>query len=142
MAAQVEQVVDPGRHNGQSVAVAALTRSSIYAALRAAVPEFGPTIDEHLAEFGDDVPYLLFGDMTRFVLAAQADGAKDLVRRCLGFLDLALREGDHGVQDLVAVGFVENVGPWDPARRPFIRTWPAALKAEAKRQRDWKPERA
>jgi hypothetical protein len=122
--------------------VADLTRASIHEAMREAVPEFGPTIDEHLEEFGEDVRYLLFGDMTRFVLAARADGATDLVERCLAFLDLALREGDDSVQDLVAVGFVENVGLWDPANRSFIRSWPAALKAEAQRQADWKPGQA
>ena len=82
--------------------------------MREAVPEFGRAIDEHITYHdGDVLKHVPFGDLTRFILAAEERGDHDLVRRCLSFLDLALREGDSDVQNLVGVSFVENVGPWD-----------------------------
>lgn len=43
------------------------------------------------------------------------------------------------VQNLVAVSFVENVGPWDDGVKGFIASWPSALQEEAERQRTWQP---
>jgi hypothetical protein len=96
-------------------------------------------IDEHVAEYDAVLVHILFGDLTRFVLAAHERGDTDVEQRSLSFLDRALREGDEQVRNLVAVPFVENVGPWDKARRGFIAEWPDALRTEAERQRDWKP---
>jgi hypothetical protein len=119
-----------------------LTYADVPDELRAAVPEFGPTIDEHLADHHEVLLHVLFGDLTRFVVTAHARGDTDVGQRSLAFLDRALREGDEYVQNLVAVSFVENVGPWDPTHREFIESWPEALRAEAERQHDWKPPSA
>jgi hypothetical protein len=119
--------------------MAVLTFMEIPEALRAVVPEFGPTIDEHVAEYDEVLAHVLFGDLTRFVLAAHERGDTDLEQRSLSFLERALREGDEQVQNLVAVSFVENVGPREQAQRDFIAAWPDALRMEAERQRDWKP---
>ena len=104
--------------------------------LLVAVPEFGPTFDEHVADYGI-LPHVLFGDLTRFVLAAHERRDTEVESRSLAFLDWALREGDDDVENLVAVSFVENVD--QRQHRGFIATWPDALRAEAKRQRDWRP---
>ena len=119
-----------------------LTPPDVPDALRAAVPEFGPAIDEYLAYHHEVLLHVLFGDLTRFVVTAHARGDTDVGQRSLAFLDRALREGDEYVQNLVAVSFVENVGPWEPTHREFITSWPDALRAEAERQRDWKPPSA
>jgi hypothetical protein len=119
--------------------VVALTPSDVIDALRSTVPEFGPTIDDHVEECGETLPHVLFGDLTRFLLAAHARGDADVELRSLAILDEALREGDDQVQNLVAVSFVENVGPWDPTQREFTESWPDALRDEARRQHDWKP---
>jgi hypothetical protein len=107
--------------------------------LLVAVPEFRETFDEHVADYGV-LPHVLFGDLTRFVLAAHDRHDEDLERRSLSFLDHALRDGDKDVQNLVAVAFVENV---DQRRyADFIAEWPNALQAEATRQREWRPPSA
>lgn len=117
----------------------ALEYSEVANALRIALPEFAPAIDEHVAHNDEVLPHVLFGDLTRFVLEASRQRNDDLTRRALVFLDISLRDGDHSVQNLVAVSFVENVGPWDPSQAQFIESWPDALRLEAERQRDWRP---
>ena len=109
--------------------------------LIAEVPDFQPVLDEHRHDNEGVLPHVLFGDLTRFVLDARANDDADRVTRSLTFLDRALRDGDDYVQNLVAVSFVENVGPSDPAQADFIATWPTALRNEARRQRDWRPSR-
>jgi hypothetical protein len=103
------------------------------------VPEFGSSIDEHIDDFDEVLPHILFGDFTRFVLAAHERGDREVEQRCLEFLDLALRDGDEMVQNLVSVSFIENVGPWDPDHADFIASWPQALRVDAEFQRDWQP---
>jgi hypothetical protein len=106
--------------------------------LRAAIPEFGDSIAEHLACDEEGLQHVLVGDFTRFILAARDRGDDELVGRCLHFLDEALRDGDPMVQNLVQLSFVENVGPFVGDAATFTETWPTALRREAERQRDWK----
>jgi hypothetical protein len=115
-----------------------LTPSVVVETLRTAVPEFGPSIDEHVSDFGEVLPHVLFGDLTRFVLAAHARGDADVEQRSLDALDMALRNGDDETRNLVAVSFVESVGPSESSQRAFIDSWPDALRNEARRQREWK----
>lgn len=116
-----------------------MTYADVCTALWTAVPEFGEIIDEHLVDNdGELLLHVLFGDLTRFVLAADERGDHDVVARSLQFLDSALRHGDADVENLVAVSFVENNEPWDGQAWTFISTWPEALRAEAQRQRDRK----
>ncbi|MFB4278068.1 MULTISPECIES: DUF7674 family protein [unclassified Nonomuraea] len=102
------------------------------------VPEFDPLLREHLDSNGEVLQHVLFGDLTRFVLEAHRQGREELVERCLAFLSVALHASDVRVGELVAVSFVENVGPWDPGVADFIASWPDALRAEAERQ-GWRP---
>jgi hypothetical protein len=53
--------------------------SEVHVALREAVPEFGGVIDEHIAYHGRLLQHVLFGDLTRFVLAAQERDDQELV---------------------------------------------------------------
>lgn len=120
-----------------------LSYDSVHLRLVEAVPEFEVCLAEHLEhQEGEVLPHVLFGELTQFVLDAYHRGSQDLVLRSLGFLDGALRDGDAMVQNLVAVSFVEKVGPWDAAAQDFIATWPVALRAEAERQRTWQPGEA
>jgi hypothetical protein len=103
-----------------------------------AVPEFRDPLESHLQDnSGEVLPHVLFGDLTRFVLAARREDRQDVVVRALTFLETALAEGDREVKELVAVSFVENIGPWDPSMAEFVETWPSGLQAEAVRQRRW-----
>ena len=124
----------------QSGQVPALAYSVIHEQLVQAVPEFEHELAAHLEEnFGKPLPHVLFGDLTRFVLAAYAAGDADLVERCLRFLEEAMGASDNMVRNLVQVSFVENVRPWDPAMELFVGSWQALLRAEAERQCNWKP---
>jgi hypothetical protein len=100
------------------------------------VPEFEPTVREHVETYDSLLPHVLFGDFTRFVVAAWQDGNLELVGRCMDFLERALAGGDPGLHDLVAASFVENVGVWEPGMAPFVETWPPALRMVAERQSD------
>ncbi|RVX39735.1 hypothetical protein EDD27_2100 [Nonomuraea polychroma] len=88
----------------------------------------------HITDYHEVLPHVLFGDLTGFVLHAHQQGDEELVRRCLTFLALAMKSADARVCELVAVSFVENVGPWDPATADFIASWPDALRDEASDQ--------
>lgn len=81
----------------------ALEYSEVANALRIALPEFAPAIDEYVAHNDEVLPHVLFGDLTRFVLEASRQRNDDLTRRALAFLDISLRDGDDSVQNLVAV---------------------------------------
>ena len=98
------------------------------------LPEFESTIREQVQTYDDLLPHVLFGDFTRFVIAAWRSGDTELLGRCLDFLERALLEGDEKVRNLVEVSFIENVGVWDPTMVPFVETWPNALRAQAERQ--------
>jgi hypothetical protein len=111
-----------------------ITYDTVVPLLLDALPGFRPTHEEHLADFGELLPHLLFGDLTRFVLAARAASDHTTVTQALNFLETASLSADQKVRDLVADSFVENVGPWDEAQQGFIRTWPHNLRAEAERQ--------
>jgi hypothetical protein len=111
---------------------------TVHDSLREAVPEFESAIDEHIADNGEVLQHPLFGDLTRFVVAAHERGDDELVRRCLAFLELALLSDDDRLNNLVAVSFIENVGPYEKAMRRFIKSWPNGLREEAQRQRDWR----
>jgi hypothetical protein len=120
------------------LAMAELTPQSLIAELTEAVPAFGVVVDEHLATFGEVIPHVLFGDLTRFVLAARADGDVAAVAAILQRLNAALVAGRPDVVDLIRASFIENVGPWDDQMAAFIASWPDALRAEAERQRNWR----
>jgi hypothetical protein len=119
-----------------------LSYEDIVDALRKEIPEFGPSIEEHISDnFGEILPHPLFGDLTRCIEEAWREGNTELVWRCLSWLEHVLIAGDEKIKNLVAASFVENVGPWDPEKEQFIRQWPTALREEAKRQKDWKPQK-
>ncbi|GLW96465.1 hypothetical protein [Microtetraspora sp. NBRC 16547] len=97
------------------------------------VPEFTPVWQEHVADNGEVLQHVLFWDVTMFVLDAHERGNRKIVDRCLDFLERALQSTDVHVRNLVGTSFVENVGPWDPAVRDFIGTWPPLLREQAAR---------
>jgi hypothetical protein len=92
-----------------------LTYETIHELLVEAIPEFRPVLEEHLRDQeGEVLQHVMFGDLTGFVLAARDRGDRALVARCWAFLDHAANSPRPRVSNLVAVSFVENVGPWKP----------------------------
>lgn len=95
--------------------------------LVAAVPEFGPSLADHVAENdGEVLSHLLFWDLALFALDAHRRDDVDVTARVLGFLEQALAEGDDGVENLVVVSFVESLAADDGATS-FVATWPDPL---------------
>ena len=118
-----------------------MSRVQVVPELMRRLPEFKAAVDQHLADnFGELLLHPLFGDLSRFVLAAHERGDSDLVLRSLGFLEDAFRNGDEYVENLVTVSFVENIGPSNEEQAAFIDTWPLRLRTEAHRQRDGGPD--
>lgn len=118
--------------------MASITYDSIPESLVEAIPEFRPVVEEHITYYDEVLQHVLFGDFTRFVLEQEHNKDEELVRRCLAFLDQAVRSGDELTENLVAVSFVENVGPWEPAMKDFISHWPESLQTMA-REQGWQP---
>lgn len=111
-----------------------LTYDAIHGALVAAVPECRPVLEEHVEFYGEVFPHVLFGDLTRFILSQRQQGVDEVVAKSLAFLEDAAQSNDPLVENLVAVSFVENVGPWDSAMAAFIEGWPPHLQALASEQ--------
>ena len=60
---------------------------------------------EHIATYGELLPHVLFGDLTRWMLAHHPQPA------LLGLLEDGFATGDSATQNLIAVSFVENIEP-------------------------------
>lgn len=79
------------------------------------IPEFATIFHTYLKEQDrQHLPHVLFGDFTRFVTqqfeSMHTDpNAKDIVIRCLDFVEEILATGDAKLQDLVAASFLENL---------------------------------
>ena len=70
-------------------------------------------LDEHLKDnFGELLPHVFFGDVTRRLVALSEDGS-DLAHaeldRVLAFLEDRFDEGDEQIQELIAVSLLENL---------------------------------
>jgi hypothetical protein len=88
--------------------------------LVAAFPGLRPAFDEHLSDnFGEVLPHVFFGDLTRYVLAryraarsepeSQRSQAQGEVRALLNELEDAYTSRGDEVQELIAVSFLENL---------------------------------
>jgi len=116
------------------------TRSTICEPLGAALPEFDTEIADHLNTYGECLDHVLFGDLTRFLLAAAREGDWPLVRRGLTFLEGTMMSGDPYLENLVAASFIENLSPWhtpnvEPLPKGFVECLPPHLRTEFDRQR-------
>jgi len=86
---------------------------------------------------GELLLHVLFGDLTRFVVAAEAAGDERLVERCLRAIERLIAEVDEKTQELVGVSFVENIA-WeeDPLSSEVRGRLPPRLAAELRAQRE------
>ncbi|RIK03679.1 MAG: hypothetical protein DCC49_13905 [Acidobacteria bacterium] len=93
--------------------------------LVARFPPLEPILREHIADnFGEVLPHLFFGDLTRFVVQQYceqmssdsgpraATDSKPIVGELLDALEDEFTHGTSEVQELIAVSFLENL----PAR--------------------------
>jgi hypothetical protein len=104
-----------------------MTYDQVVPLLLERVPELRANYDEHVADNGELLPHVFFGDVSRFVVARAAEGDDSAVGRCLAFLEEALDNGDELAQELVVVSFVENIAPGDAPADDFFEGWPDKL---------------
>jgi hypothetical protein len=78
-------------------------------------PSMRDVLDEHLEEFGELLPYVFFGDVTRHVVlllqTRSTSGARQEreLRSILDHLEDAYAGGSPQIQDLIHVSFLENL---------------------------------
>ena len=112
-----------------------LSAADFAALLVKRVPTARSVPDEHPADpEGELLLHVLMADLGRHAQSTFYRGDTVTTDALLAVVDDALTRGDDEVVNAVQVSFVENVGPWDPATRPCISTWPNALRNEARRQ--------
>ncbi|MET7965995.1 hypothetical protein [Micromonospora sp. NPDC005305] len=112
-----------------------LTYGGVVPALIEVVPELRDALNEHIRDNDEILQHVFFGcDVVPFVLDAWKHRRADILARCLAFLDAAMASPDPRTRELVAVSFVESVGPWDSTMADFVAIWPQALAEEAAAQ--------
>jgi hypothetical protein len=78
-------------------------------------PGLTTLLDEHIENnFGEVLPHVFFGDVTRYVLSLVATNDDSLsprreLRDVLDYLEEAYTGGDEELQELIAVSFLENL---------------------------------
>ena len=116
-----------------------MTEDKFVRALVEAVPEVQPILDEHLADNGELLLHPFVARVRGFAVDAFDNSNRTLSDRIVAIFERGMRDGDEGVENAVAVSFVEDTPWWDTNRQAFIDSWPPALRAEAERQRNWRP---
>jgi len=81
------------------------TTPQLLDAIVAAVPELEALRVEHLAEYDELLPHVLFGDLVRWILDHQPQP------RIFQLVEDAFIDGDYFTRDLIAASFVENIEP-------------------------------
>lgn len=70
-------------------------------------PDLAPLLSQHIVESHGILPHIFMGDVTRYVLSGGQNR-----RQIVEHLDRSLgAKGGDDVQNLIAVSFVENIGP-------------------------------
>jgi hypothetical protein len=78
--------------------------------LLAAAPDLWAVYDSHLRNNDELLPYVFMGDVTRTAIARCADGDSDeSCTRLLNFLERELSSRDTEAEQLVYLGFCENL---------------------------------
>lgn len=107
----------------------------IHERIAAAVPEFAPLVEGHVAAHGD-VPVRALADaFSEFVVEAHQAGDRPVVTRCLDVLDAAVPKGDAdelGEAATLVRAFIYTACPWEPDAGAFVATWPPALRRYGK----------
>ena len=100
------------------------TPSELFAALATAEPALGAALEAHLAAYGELLPHVLMGDVTRWLTV---HGPQPLV---LGVLDEAVASGPNGVKAVIYFSFLEPLDPAEPPDSRIIAGLPPRLRAE------------
>jgi hypothetical protein len=77
----------------------------------------GAVLEEHMQDnFGEILPHVFFGDLTRYVVSLASEGgtATEFARLCemyeiLDYLEEVYSSGDEELSELISVSFLENL---------------------------------
>jgi len=76
------------------------------------VPELHKLYDEHIVDYGELLPHVFLGDVTRFFVQEIRKGAMDKdgpAGRILDFIEDDLKKDEIEIQELISFSFVENI---------------------------------
>ncbi len=101
--------------------------------LVAKYPRLKSIFDEHVSDnFGEVLPHLFFGDLTRYVISRLLDvesgvgpkhaDAEQELRALLNDLEDAYATGDEEIRELISVSFLENL-PRPGEEASGVRAW-------------------
>jgi hypothetical protein len=90
-----------------------LTYETVVSTLVEHVPELRALRDDHYRQYGEILPHVFFGDLTRFVQTGFAcpssSSGRQVVMRILDLLERTISSVDNRLQELVSVSFLENL---------------------------------
>ena len=86
-----------------------------------------------MALYEEPLNHVFLGSFVRFLDDAVSHGHVDVLRRSIGFLEVAMGSPDDRVVELIAVSFVENL-PGSTNYRTIVDALGPKLKAELARQ--------
>ncbi len=91
-----------------------LTYSTFPNTLIQLIPEFKPLLDEHIHDNDEVLSHVLMGDFTRFFIdvfqQTKTDTTKkELLNRCVAFVETLFVSDDPLVQELGVASFIENL---------------------------------
>jgi len=81
-------------------------------------PNLGEIRESSISDYGELLPHLFFGDLTRYVVALFLETQSDdgsgserakVLRSLLEVLERAFAEGDEKIQELISVSFLEHL---------------------------------
>lgn len=102
----------------------------IYEDLLTRFEELIPVFEEHVTDYDELLPYVFMGDVTRYILSG---GSQRLA--IISYLNEKLKGGDEDIQNLISVGFVENLEDGEELERALQGVDADALREEWMRQR-------
>lgn len=96
-------------------------------------PILKPIFDEHVSDnFGEVLPHLFFGDLTRYTVSRFLDVDSEAVpqgleagpelRRLLNDIEDTYSDGDEEIQELISASFLENL-PRPGEQASGLRAW-------------------
>jgi hypothetical protein len=96
-------------------------------------PDLATMLDEHVRYHEEVVPYVFMGDLARWAVARWQSRDLDQLDRLLFWLDGRFATADDEIQNLVAVGFLENLPPTIDVENNIRRRLGPRLAAEFER---------
>ena len=104
--------------------------------LELAAPELDALVREHRAEYGEVLGHVLFGDVTRWLVAHGP------VPAVLDMLEHHCNAGDEGVQDTLGASFLENLEPNNPEYTAIRDALGPCLAERLRAAEAWTPDDA